>query len=216
MLAQEGVLCFGPPRGRQQTFVLLDEWLPAGRPLARQEALAEIALRYFSSHGPATIRDFAWWAGLTFADAAEGLKSSASRLARVRESGEDFWGPETDFPSPAKPPAALLLPPFDEFLVAYQNRRAALDPVDTERLKSLLSPTIVMKGRVVGTWKKRGTRGGLVVVPSFFSPSTEGQLRALRPALERYGAFLRKRVELEQGTEAASGDSPGGVPGRGG
>jgi hypothetical protein len=197
MLASEGVLCFGSPRGRQQTFVLLDEWLPAGNPLARPEALAEIAFRYYSSHGPATIKDFAWWSGLTLADAAEGLKSSASRLARVRCGGDDFWGPAAGSPSPAKPPAALLLPPFDEFLVAYRDRGAALDHVGRERLKSLLSPTIVMKGRVVGTWKKRTARGGLVIVPSFFSRSTEGQLRSLRPALERYGAFVGKRMELE-------------------
>lgn len=203
MLAHEGVVCFGPPRGRQQTFVLLDEWLPAGKPLARPEALTGIAHRYFSSHGPATIRDFAWWAGLTLADAAEGLESSASRLARMRFNGEDFWGPEAGIPSPVKPAAALLLPPFDEFLVAYRDRGAALDRFDAERLKSLLSPTIVLKGRVVGTWKKRSVRGGLVIVPSFFSPSTEGQLRSLRPALERYGAFIGERMELELETQAA-------------
>jgi hypothetical protein len=200
MLAHEGVLCFGPPRGRQQTFVLLDEWLPASEPLSRPEALAEIARRFFSGHGPATVRDLAWWAGLTLADAVEGLASSASRLARERFNGEDFWGPEAGFPAPSKPPAALLLPPFDEFLVAYRDRSAALDPVDAERLRSLLSPTIVVKGRVVGTWKKRAARGRLVIVPGFFSPPTEGRLRALRPALERYGAFVGESVELGRGT----------------
>jgi hypothetical protein len=202
MLAHEAVLCFGPPRGRQQTFVLLDEWLPAANPLTRPEALAEIAFRYFRGHGPATVRDFAWWAGLTLADASEGLMSSASRLARVRFDGEDYWGPEAGFPTPAKPPSALLLPPFDEFLVAYRNRHAALDPVDAKRLGSLLSPTIVVNGRVVGTWKRRLARGTLVIVPGFFSPSTEGRLRALRPALERYGAFVGEPVEIEQGTPA--------------
>jgi hypothetical protein len=185
--------------------VLLDEWLPAANPLTRPEALAEIALRYFCGHGPATVRDLAWWAGLTLADASEGLASSASRLARVRFDGEDYWGPEAGFPTPAKPPSALLLPPFDEFLVAYRNRRAALDPVDTGRLGSLLSPTIVVKGRVVGTWSRRMRRGRLVIVPRFFSPSPDGLRRSLRPALERYGAFIGEPVELEQGTPAARG-----------
>jgi hypothetical protein len=205
MLAHEGVICFGPPRGRQQTFVLLDEWLPAREPLTRPEALAEIALRYFRGHGPATVGDLAWWAGLTLADAGEGLKSSASRLARWQFDGEDYWGPEAGFPAPTKPPPALILPPFDEFLVAFRNRGAALDPADTGRLASLLSPTIVVKGRVVGTWKRRLTRGRLVIVPRFFSPSTEGRLRTLRPALERYGAFLGEHVELEQGGPTARG-----------
>jgi len=173
--------------------------------MTRPEALAEIALRYFSSHGPATTRDLAWWAGLTRADAAEGLESSASRLARLRFDDEDYWGPEAGFPPPAKPPGALLLPPFDEFLVAYRDRDAALDPGDRERLGSLLSPTIVVKGRVVGTWNKQLTRGRLVIVPRFFSPSTEGRLRTLRPALERYGAFIGELVEVEQGTPAPRG-----------
>jgi hypothetical protein len=205
MLAHEAVLCFGPPRGRQQTFALLDEWLPASQPLTRPEALAEIALRYFRGHGPATVRDLAWWAGLTLTDAGEGLKSSASRLARWIIDGEDYWGPEAGFPAPTKPPSTLMLPPFDEFLVAYRNRGAALDPADTGRLASLLSPTIVVKGRVVGTWKRRLTGGRLVIVPRFFTPSTEGRLRALRPALERYGAFLGEQVVLERGIPSARG-----------
>jgi hypothetical protein len=203
MLAHEGVVCFGPPRGRQQTFVLLEEWLPASEPLSRPEALARIAFRYFSSHGPATLGDLAWWAGLTRADAAAGLASSSSRLVRSRFDGEDFWGPRDGFPTSTKPPAALLLPPFDEFLVAYRDRSAALDPVDRGRLGSLLTPTIVAKGRVVGTWKKRAARGRLVIVPDFFSPPTEGRLRALRPALDRYGAFVGERVEFEPGTRPA-------------
>lgn len=205
MLAHEGVICFGPPRGRQQTFVLLDEWLPASKPLTRTEALARIALRYFRGHGPATVRDLAWWAGITLAEAGEGLKQSASRLARWKFDGEDYWGPEAGFPRPTKPPPALLLPPFDEFLVAYRNRGMVLDPADAGCLTSLLSPTIVVKGRVVGTWNKRLSRGRLVVVPRFFSPSTEGRLRTLRPALERYGAFIGEHVELEQGTPARRG-----------
>jgi len=205
MLAHEGVICFGPPRGRQQTFVLLDEWLPASKPLTRADALARIAFRYFRGHGPATVRDLAWWAGLTLADAGEGLQSSASRLARWKLDGEDYWGPEADIPTPAKPPSALLLPPFDEFLVAYRNRGMVLDAADAGRLASLLSPTIVVKGRVVGTWNKQLTRGRLVIVPRFFSPSTEGRLRTLRPALERYGAFIGELVEVEQGTPAPRG-----------
>lgn len=67
--AREGLICIAARRARQHTFALLDEWLPPGRDLSGDAALAEIAKRYFSSHGPATLKDFAWWSGLTLAEA---------------------------------------------------------------------------------------------------------------------------------------------------
>lgn len=73
-LAQAGVICFGAREGKQQTFALLDEWAPTARRMARDEALAEIARRYFTSHGPATLQDFAWWSGLTVANAQAALE----------------------------------------------------------------------------------------------------------------------------------------------
>lgn len=72
--AQEALICLGALRGKQQTFVLLDEWVPAGKPLDREEALAKLVLRYFVSHGPATVRDFVWWSGLTAKDAQAGSR----------------------------------------------------------------------------------------------------------------------------------------------
>src|SRR5215472_325382 len=68
-LSQAGLICLGPMQDKQQTFVLLDEWVPHSRAFSREESLAELARRYFTSRGPATIHDFAWWAGLTVADA---------------------------------------------------------------------------------------------------------------------------------------------------
>ncbi len=82
-LAQSAVICLGPMEGKRQTFALLDEWVPAPRKLPRAEALAELALRYFISHGPATIHDFAWWAGLTVTDARAALRGGQTRLART-------------------------------------------------------------------------------------------------------------------------------------
>src|SRR5690606_7455514 len=69
----EGVVCSGPRRGKQQTYALLAERAPQTRRLARDEALAELTRRYFTSHGPATVKDFAWWSGLTVADVRAGL-----------------------------------------------------------------------------------------------------------------------------------------------
>ena len=74
--AQDGLICFGSRRGKQQTFALLDEWVPQTGPRARDEALAELTRRYFISHGPATLQDLMRWAGITTAEAKVGLEAA--------------------------------------------------------------------------------------------------------------------------------------------
>ena len=88
-MAHDGLICFGPREGKQQTFVLLDEWIPGAKRMARDEALAELARRYFTSHGPATVHDFAWWSGLLLSDAAQGLAMASGALVSVRPGGSE-------------------------------------------------------------------------------------------------------------------------------
>ncbi len=108
---QAGVICLGPMEGTQQTFVLLDEWVPAARDLSREEAVAELAGRYFTSHGPATIHDFAWWAGLTLAEARAGRDAASSRLVSDNIDGTDHWMSKDDAAYAAHAaPAVSLLP----------------------------------------------------------------------------------------------------------
>ena len=186
-LAQDEVLCFGPRKGTQQTFVLLDEWVPQGKPRSRDEALAELALRYFSGHGPATAQDFAWWTGLTLSDARTGLDAAGARLST---DDQQYWGPRAESTTGRLNPTALLLPPFDELLVGYRDCGASLDPAHGAHLKSLLSPTIVVKGRIVGTWTRARRRDLVAIVPRFFSDQNERDISAIRSAARRYGAFI--------------------------
>src|SRR6185437_4961819 len=90
-LAHDGLICFGPRTGKQQTFALLDEWVPEARHLGRDEALAELAKRYFTGHGPATLHDFMWWSGLTSADAKAGLDLAKPHLACEAVDGQMYW-----------------------------------------------------------------------------------------------------------------------------
>jgi hypothetical protein len=198
-LAQDRVLCFGPRQGRQQTFVLFDEWVPKAGPRPRDEALADLALRYFTSHGPATVQDFAWWSGLSLADARRGLESSAALLELDSDDGKDSWGPRDGPPRMQERPGALLLPAFDEFLVAYKDRSAALDPSHARHIPSLLSPTIAAKGRIVGTWTRTLGKNGVVVVPRFFDRPGPAELRSVAAAAVRYGRFLGVTAELSEG-----------------
>ena len=112
-LAQEGVICFGARSGKQHTFVLLDEWIPRSRMLDREAALAELTQRYYTSHGPATLRDFVWWSGLSPTDARAGLEMVKPNLHEEMIDGQTFWFAGSTLSSKAKMPTAYLLPGFD-------------------------------------------------------------------------------------------------------
>jgi hypothetical protein len=179
-LAHERLLCFGPRRGKQPTFVLFDEWLPDAPAKPRDESLAELARRYFTSHAPATIADFVWWSGLTKKEAAEAIALSSVNVD----------GPVTT----ARPTTRVhLLPPFDEYTVAYKDRTAVLDPVHTKHLNAgggMINAIVVINGRVAGNWKRtlRGTSIDVSVAP--FRAFTPRETAALTREAARYAAYL--------------------------
>jgi len=192
-LAHESLLCFGPREGKQQTFVLFDEWLPQAKRLPREEALAELAGRYFTGHGPATVADFAWWSGLNLSVARHAVHLAEQRLDEETVSGQSHWFARPVAPSPARRLRAYLLPAFDEFVVAYADRSAALESAHKIRVNAgggILNPTIVVDGRIVGTWKRRLARGEIVFSPALFNTLSKPKTRAVARALLRYAAFL--------------------------
>lgn len=196
-LAQEGLICYGPRRGKQQTFALLEEWAPGAKTLPGDEALAELARRYFTSHGPATLADFVWWSGLAAPDARAAVEMAGALVAREFIDGKTYWmSPDSHPPSKETTPApAYLLPAFDEYLVGYRDRGAVLDSADARRLNAgggLLNPAIVVGGRVTGVWKRTFTRGGVVFSPRFFVEPNASIRTATAQAAERYARFIDK------------------------
>ena len=90
-LAQDGLICLASRKGKQHTFTLLDEWVPPGRMLTGDEALRELAIRYFTSHGPATVQDFAWWSGLTLTEAKNSLEIIKSSVLQQKKDDQVYW-----------------------------------------------------------------------------------------------------------------------------
>jgi len=197
----QGLICSGAPRAKQATWALLARRAPrTGALLERDEALAELARRYFRSRGPATAADFAWWSGLAPADARTGLAAAASELASESIAGVTYWRARQ---APRVPPAALaeayLLPAFDEYLVAYRDRSAVLSPRDARRINAgggLLAPTVVVGGRVVGTWRRTLGRGVVTIALSLFGKPAPRERDRIVAAAERYGAFLGLEARL--------------------
>lgn len=191
-LALDMVTCHGSLRGKQQTFTLLDEWKPDTRTMERDEALAELALRYFSSHGPATVQDFLWWSGLPAAEARAGFAMAQAQL-RARTIGEQTYWMHRDMPERTHHvPEALLLPAFDEYMVGYTDRSAALKPADSRRVYSgngIFYPIIVLDGQVAGTWKRTFNKKNVRVELQPFTPLTEEQHRTIAVAAQNYSRF---------------------------
>jgi hypothetical protein len=202
-LAQTGTLVLGAPRGAQQTFALLDEWVRAPRRLERDEALGELAFRYFRGHGPATVPDLARWSGLPLAEVRRGLAIGAGGLT-VREIDGVAYHLAPEVLDRSAPTARVhLLSGFDEYLLGYVDRSFALAPADADAVvpggNGLFRPTIVADGDVVGTWQRRVSDGDVVIEPRLFRPLPRRFHDPLEAAAAAYGAFIGRpaRVSFE-------------------
>jgi Winged helix DNA-binding domain len=184
----EGVICSGPRRGKRSTYALLADRAPGAKRLSREEALAELALRFFRSHGPATVRDFVWWSGLRTADAKRGLEMNRAKSLEV--DGINYWTIRSSLGRSAKPRSTVhLLPIYDEYLVAYRDRHA-VPHIQDSSWASNLRHALVIGGQVTGTWRTilAATRVTLVAEPVRRLSAVER--RALTRAAAGYGRFL--------------------------
>lgn len=190
-LAQTGLICFGPHAGKQPTFALLDEWAPPTPPLPREEALAALALRYVQSRGPVTIHDLCWWSGLTVADAKAGLGAIAGQVETAQHDGQTYYYHGAAAGDDGG--RLYLLPPFDEFLLAYRDRGAVLDPGDMSRVapgaNGMFNPILVLGGRVAGTWRRERRASHVALEVSPFQAWGEPP-HGLARAVEDYGRFM--------------------------
>lgn len=192
--AQEGVICFGAPRGNQQTFTLLDEWVAPTKPLTREEALAELAQRYFTSHGPATLPDLMRWAGITTAEAKIGLAAVEKALIQETVEGVAYWMSPAMTDAPINSTDLYLLPGFDEYILGYGKRDAVLDLAHAQAIcpggNGVYASTLVVNGRVVGTWKRTVKKRSVQITPNLFRALTDVEQEAFMAAAERYATFL--------------------------
>jgi hypothetical protein len=197
-LAQEGIICFAAREGKQPTFALLDEWVKPAKKLKREEALAELTKRYFIGHGPATLQDFAWWSGLKISEAKAGLEMVGSSLRK--ETNAIYWMSPESTASPADIPIACLLPGFDEYMLGYTDRSAVLDPQHAQKLipdnNGRFLSTMIMNGRVVGTWRRVLSKKAVVLTMEPFVSLKKLGKEAFVTAAERYGEFIGLPVTI--------------------
>jgi hypothetical protein len=205
----EAVICSGPMRGRKATYALVDERIPPAPAKSRRDALTELMVRYFTGHGPASARDFAWWSSLTLADIRGALGELSGTLRSFEVDGTTFWAaPDAPDPTPAP---ALLLQTFDEYVVGYRDTRAVLDVTGRAGMTGSewgrAGHPVVVGSQVVGHWKTAPGAGTVTVSVALRSSLDPPGLAALADAAAAYGRFTgRQGVLTTSGSRRSARD----------
>jgi hypothetical protein len=197
----DGVVCSGERRGRQFTYALLEERVPPAPVLERDAALLELTLRYFTTRGPATAHDFAWWSGLGVTDAREGIQAAGRALERTDVGERTYWSRSGATPPPPTARSAHLLPNYDEYFIGFRDRSAI-----GQRLGHVSSVTggdarithvVVVDGQLVGGWRRSLSGKEAVVRAELQAKLTAAEVSRVRAAARRYGDFLGMPVRLD-------------------
>lgn len=202
--AWDGLICFGPQSGDEQTFVLMEDHIEERHELPAKQANAELARRYFTSHGPASIKDYVWWSGLTVKDAKNGIEKAGSALREEVIDGKVYYMSKNISKS-GNGRTVHLLPAFDEYLVSYADREAmlrnphmqlALNQTPKTGNGSIIHsngvfvPVIVFDGEVVGTWGRKIVNGKMVITLKQYAKLDKDGIREAKEEADRCGSFF--------------------------
>jgi polyhydroxyalkanoate synthesis regulator protein len=186
----EQLICSGPRLGKQFTYALLDERAPSVAEIDEDEAVGRLVLRYFTSHGPATVNDFVHWSGLTVANAKTGIEINKALLSQITVEGETYWmGADADF-SIAKKSGAYLLPVYDELIIAYKNRDAMVPAKFIDKMRAItFFPTIIINNQVVGNWSRNIGKKTIDIELKPFDKLSKMQSDSIETAAQRFKKF---------------------------
>lgn len=194
----EKIVISGRRKGKEHSYALLDERVKNPRKLNREEGLAELARTYFTSHGPATLRDFHWWSGLNLTDCRKGIAANGSDLqqAEIADNSYFFVGE----PKFKEKQSVHLLPAFDEFLISYKDRSPSVDPLHQKHaytMNGIFKPILVVDGQVCGVWKRSVKKGRLLVEVDLLVNVPKDRISEIEKEASRFGAFLQLPIDLK-------------------
>jgi hypothetical protein len=195
----DGIICSGSLQGNKLTYCLLEERVPNKKMLSRDESLSELANRYFSSHSPATLRDFIWWSGLPVTVARKALEMIKSGLNSETINFETYWFTD-QFDQTNLNYSVHLLPAFDEFLIAYRDRSASITITNNKIAISdngIFRPIIVANGHVIGLWKRAIKKDQLMIETTLFCRQDEKIKNEIEKQAKQYADFLHKKLKLQ-------------------
>lgn len=196
--ALHGLICHTSRRKKSFTFGLLDEWVPANQKMSLNEAITSLTKKYFISHGPATVQDFAWWSGLTVSEAKKGIDRAGTVLRCEVVDGVSYYM-SADGYATGKPKGVFLLPGFDEYFIAYKDRNLIMNTEYTRKMMAvkngLYSNTIVVDGVIAGMWKRTINKDNINMELNLFEKLSAAKSRELDKAIKEFGKFAGLPVE---------------------
>lgn len=195
----DGIICSGKTRDGKQTYALLEERVPNKKTLHKEEALGTLAARYFSSRGPATLKDFINWSGLSVTDAKRALEMVKGRFLQETLNGDTYWFSSAATKHPNGEPAVHLLPGFDEFIIGYKDRTASLPLAHTKTIinvNGIFRPPLVVNGQVKGLWARTVEDDKVRIAVTLFPESGRPPKQLLDEAVEKVGRFYGKKAEV--------------------
>lgn len=200
----DALVCSGPRQGKQFTYELMDQRIPPSgeSKLSVDESIAELARRYFTSHGPATLHDFAWWSGLSITEAKRGIEMNSARWHHFTAAGRTYWF--TDAPDPSSkaspdPPSSskfrgvLLLPAFDELIISYADRSALVATEMEQHVftkNGIFRPVILVSEKWVGVWSRIEKKDKVLVERKLVHPVSATSEKAIMAACKKYSKFF--------------------------
>ena len=193
----EGLVCSGPVKAKKQTYALLQERVPVTKTLTKDESLAELAKRYFTSHCPATLQDFVWWSGLSLTEARRALELIKSDFISETIGTEIYWLTNSFSTGKYDESSVHLLPAYDEFLISYRNRSASLSLVDNRKTVSengLFRPVVVIDGQVSGLWKRTLGKNQVIIDTNFFQPQEKDTHNKIIEKADKFESFFGKKT----------------------
>lgn len=200
----EGIACSGKPVSNKISYALLEQRVPKKTLPGKEESLALLAQKYFTSHGPATLQDFSWWSGLTLTHARQGLEAVKKQFNCIKIAGAEYWV-DGSFPldKNKRNTGIHLLPAYDEFIISYKSRAAALLPEHRKKVltvNGIFFPVIVENGQVVATWKRKAVKDQLAVEANFFQQPSAKLLGAVKKSAKQLAAFYGNKLSLAVNT----------------
>lgn len=185
------VICSGGRQDKQFTYALFDDRIGNWPGFTREEAIAALVKRYFISRGPATIHDFAWWSGLTIADTKAGIEANKDELITVEVNGLSYWMSSSQQDISGRAPLAYLLPAYDEYAVAYNDRSIAINKKYKEQTQHIIfAPAVLIDGKVAGTWRRTLKGCEAKIELSLFGKISPAKIKAIDRAIARYKNFI--------------------------
>lgn len=185
------VICSGPLRGKQHTYARFDERVPPVAGPRGEEAVAELALRYFTTRGPATLRDFGWWSGLPAATARRGLETAEPQLDSWTLDDRTYWF-AGDAPA-GRRPRIDLVQCYDEVIISYTQSRHVLRTPETAfevpRHLHGFTHVVLAEGQLLGHWRPTAAGDGVRVAVRIAGPLDAHRRAALDEGIDRYRRF---------------------------